>query len=323
MCLGIGGCGKTTFVRQMKVLHNIPWEEAELERYASTIRRVFTLAQIDIVWAAKKLNLEFSEESKGLIEKLNELHKDREKSGLSPDSLPLLKSLWEDPISQEIVKKHPEMIGAIHISYFWQNVDRIIKDDYKPLEEDILRVRIRTAGAYSTVICIEKNYFEFFDVGGQKPERSKWEKVLQSHEFSCILFFVACDEWDVMDEEKEYNYSKLEIGKIIFNEVLESNDVPEDIPIILFMNRSDMFQARFEKDESWESYKTTYPDYKGERNYKDGINHIIKIFLDDAPKRKHPVRHYITNSLDKNSMAPVWKAVKEFVMQKAINAVGI
>jgi len=232
-----------------------------------------------------------------------------------------LKKLWEDPAIQSLVKNHREQVNAPHISYFWEHVDRILEDDYKPTEEDILRVRVRTAGAYSTIIYVKPEYFEFFDVGGQKPERSKWERVLSSHKFSCILFFVACDEWDVRDEEREFECTKLEMSRIVFREISENQTIDKKAPIFLFLNRSDLFNARIKSDIGFESFKTTFPEYSGGQDPDEAMKFLHSKFMADI-KRDH-IEHYVTNALDKNSMCPVFEAVKKYIFSSSLDVSGV
>jgi len=319
LCLGIGGCGKTTFVRQLKIIHQVGFNPIETERFSQIIRRNYLLTLDELIHIAAKRKLNFSEENQKHLPIIKELTRDREAS--VKENLPVLRSVWEDPVTQEIVQKHREQLSAPHIDYFWEHIDRILEDNYSPSDEDILRVRVRTAGAYSTVIYLKPEYFEFFDVGGQKPERSKWEKVLQSHEFSCILYFVACDEWDVKDEEREFEYSKLHMSKIIFNEVTEDPNIPKSVPVILFLNRSDLFEARIKSDEGFESFQKSYPEYTGSQNVEQAMEEIRKKFLTGI--KRESVKYYVTNALDGDSMNPVFNAVKSYILTSALETTGV
>jgi len=289
-----------------------------MELFVHVVRRSFTACMSEIIALAKKLRLDFNEENKNNLEKVGDYTRERERNGLNEDNYPVLKALWEDPATQEIVTNHKQLLTTSHIDYFWEHVDRIIKPDYVPNEEDILRVRVRTAGAYSTVVFAEKNYFEFFDVGGQKPERSKWENLLQTNEFACILYFLATDEWDVNDEEREFNFTKMELSKTIFNEVVTSEHIGDHVPIILFLNRSDRFSERIQSNISFQSFKKSFPEYSGGQDEKAAMNFLRQKFMEGMEKRKGTIQHYVTNALDKNSMTPVWQAVKQVVMERAL-----
>jgi len=319
LCLGIGGCGKTTFVRQLKIMHRVGFDEAETERFIQIIRRNYVLTLDELISIAGKLKLSISEDNSKHISTIKELTRDRDAS--VKDHLDMLRTVWEDPTIQEIVTKHREQLTAPHIAYFWEHIERILSDSYKPSDEDVLRVRVRTAGAYSTVIFVKPEYFEFVDVGGQKPERSKWEKVLQSHKFSCIIYFVATDEWDVRDEEREFECTKLEMSKIIFNEVTDDATIPQSVPIILFLNRSDLFAARLKDENGFESFQRTFPDYSGGQNTDVAMEYIRKKFMDGI--KRDTMKHYVTNALDKDSMNVVFNAVKTYILTSALQTTGV
>lgn len=59
-------------------------------------------------------------------------------------------------------------------SSFYQHLDRLFRADYKPTNEDILRVRSKTTGISETRFDISNMTFRLFDVGGQRSERRKW-----------------------------------------------------------------------------------------------------------------------------------------------------
>jgi guanine nucleotide-binding protein subunit alpha len=196
---------------------------------------------------------------------------------LTPEIVGWISSLWKDPAVQEVVSAHAEQISITHLFYFFDNLDRITQADYRPTDDDILRCRQRTAGASSTTVLIEKNFFEFFDIGGQKPERAKWEAVINEHSFSSVIYFVASDEFDVEDEDKEFQRTKMEISRFVFSEVVNSNMLAKDIPIILFVNREDLFRQRFNDPVGLQQFQTTFPNYTGT------ITFVLSIYFQAAP----------------------------------------
>lgn len=55
--------------------------------------------------------------------------------------------------------------------------------DYRPSDEDIIKLRIKTTGINQTTVTVEGINYSVFDVGGQKSERKKWfnSKSLEIH----------------------------------------------------------------------------------------------------------------------------------------------
>ena len=66
--------------------------------------------------------------------------------------------------------------------------------EYTPSEEDVLLCRSRTIGIVKTVLEIDKNEFNIFDVGGQRNERRKWIHCFD--EVTAVIFVAALSEYD-------------------------------------------------------------------------------------------------------------------------------
>jgi len=244
---------------------------------------------------------------------------------LTPDLLKKLKQIYNDPLVQTVIKDHSEQLTITHLSYFFEDIDRITAENYQPTSSDVLRCRQRTAGANSASVYIDKNYFEFFDIGGQKPERAKWEQILNENEFAAILYFVAADEFDVDDEEKEYERTKLEISKFIFSEMVNSNIIQEDVPVILFLNREDLFEKRLADPEGFQSFKKHFPDFTGTVDKTQGLDFIRSQFLATIrdPEQSNPIRCHYTCALDTESMVVVWRCVREYLLKQALVDIGL
>ena len=67
-------------------------------------------------------------------------------------------------------------------------------DDYKPSEQDLLRVRYRTTGINEILFKNNVLTFRMFDVGGQRTERKKWIHCFDN--VTSVLFVAAVSEYD-------------------------------------------------------------------------------------------------------------------------------
>eukprot|EP01124_Arcella_intermedia_P019343 TRINITY_DN26656_c0_g1_i1.p1 TRINITY_DN26656_c0_g1~~TRINITY_DN26656_c0_g1_i1.p1 ORF type:complete len:347 (+),score=69.49 TRINITY_DN26656_c0_g1_i1:577-1617(+) len=323
LCLGVGGCGKTTFLKQIKIIYQQKWDESELDNFKKVIRGNYINGMQDVLDVAKRFGIALNPENE---DKARILASWRARTAdLGPEQITILKDLWADPAVQEVVKTHVEKLTVTHLAYFWDHLDRISKDDYMPEDEDIVRARLRTAGASTVSVCVDKRWFEFMDVGGQKPERIKWEQLFKEHSFSSIIYFVAADEFDVEDEEKEFDRTKMEISRFIFREILTFDSIPSDIPIILFLNREDLFEARIKDPAGFKAFKTTFPDYKGNNTKEQGLAFIKEMFLPNAKDKAttHPLVCHYTCALDRNGLFVIWKTVQQLILQRMLTVIGL
>jgi GTPase SAR1 family protein len=308
-------------VKQIKIIHGVTWSAEELDAYKRIIRGNYVNGLQEVVQAAQRLGLKIAPENTDHEKHIAALR--ARTVELTPDLLTHIQTLWKDPAVQDVVKNHSEQITITHLPYFFEHIQRISADDFTPTDEDILRCRQRTAGASSTTVYIEKNYFEFFDIGGQKPERAKWESVINEHKFSSVIYFVASDEFDVEDEDREFQRTKMEISRFVFSEIVNSNMLDADVPIILFVNRQDLFTQRFNDDHGYQQFQAIFPNYTGGRDAQAGLAYVKDLFLATVndPQNCNIKTHY-TCALDTESMVVVWRSVREFLLKKALTEMG-
>lgn len=129
-----------------------------------------------------------------------------------------------------------------------------MSDNYTPDDQDILRARLRTTGITERLFVIENVGFQFIDVGGQRNERRKWIHCFAG--VTTILFIAAISEYDQMlyeDEKTNRMTEALEVFQGIVN-----NNFFEQTPLILFLNKIDLFEEKIRKHIS---PKICFPDF--------------------------------------------------------------
>jgi hypothetical protein len=173
LLLGAGECGKSTILKQMKILHlngfNSPQDKL---MYTSLIHKN-TLDSIQtLIAACIQLNIPYdSKEQKERSERL---------INISPDHINVLdiksdiQALWQDNGIRRAYLRSNEFHLLDSAAYFLDNIDRIYIPNYDPPDADILRSRLATTGIIETVFKIDKLTFKMYDVGGQRGERKKW-----------------------------------------------------------------------------------------------------------------------------------------------------
>jgi len=314
----VGGCGKTTFVKALKIINNVPWKEAEIQGFIKAIRTNYVKGLQDAIEGCKKLGWGLKAENEQSAKEIALLHGSG--AEMNEQNITALKELWIDPAIQRVVESHSELLSITHLTYFWDHLDRINQPNFTPNHEDILRARVRTAGANSSIIYIDRSYFEFFDVGGQRPERSKWEFVFRENRFNAIIYFVASDEFDVDNEDGDNDRTKLEISRYIFAELVNSEMLDPQIPVVLFLNRSDLFQSRILNSEGYASFQNIFPDYNGGQDSGKAMNYLKEYFL-SVSENNMKITSYVTCALDRNSLVVVWQTVRKSIMDKTINEI--
>jgi len=294
-----------------------------LENFIKIIRANFVVGMQEALDVVKKLKLSLEKETEKAAEVVTDLR--ARAVSMSDQTREHLIAVYNDPAVQKVILEHPELMSINNLSYFFDHLDRIGQDDYMPNNEDILRCRQRTAGANYSTLYLSKKYFEFHDVGGQRPERAKWESVMEEHSFLSILFFVSVDEFDTLAaEEKDDERTKLELAKKTFVDFVKSKSLEKHCPIILFLNRKDMLETRIGSKKGFKAFQKTFEDYKGESDLQSCLDFLEKEITEDLDKdERNMLTIHHTCALDGEAMQVVWNSVREGILRATFAKTGV
>eukprot|EP01125_Pyxidicula_operculata_P014495 TRINITY_DN4829_c1_g1_i1.p1 TRINITY_DN4829_c1_g1~~TRINITY_DN4829_c1_g1_i1.p1 ORF type:complete len:405 (-),score=137.76 TRINITY_DN4829_c1_g1_i1:283-1497(-) len=260
LLLGIGGCGKSTFVRQMRIIHTIGWNEVELDNFRSIIRKNIFFATRTTLLKAEELNIKVNADK----EVLDAFGPSVKPQDVKYDSsfAETAKTLWKNESFLNVWTQHKNTIFLGQLEYFVDKIDVLCSNDYVPDDEDILKCRQRTIGANTNIIYTEKHYWEFLDVGGQKPERDKWEKIMETTSLHCIIFIVAADEYDIVDPGVDEKKTKVDVSREIFEDLIKKLGDTTSLTLLVFFNKTDLLKNALGNKKRLKSFKKIYPTFK-------------------------------------------------------------
>ncbi|KAF8367766.1 hypothetical protein PRIPAC_85595 [Pristionchus pacificus] len=276
LLLGTGECGKSTVLKQVRILHDSTFgelvKECEKRIYANILLGMHELCQ-----GAETLHISFSVTSALELRRMSltestwctfkrsagaiaQIIDDYQKGRNSLEHITLtqqnlLKELWKDPHIKDAYEKRSQLQVADSIAYFLDSLDRIFSDDYSPTNEDYLHLRIPTSGVVEHRLSINSAEFRFIDVGGQRSERKKW--LLQFEDVGAIIFLSAISEYDQnLYEQKDTN--RLDESLNLFDCIINS-EYFKDTTMILFLNKTDLFKEKIKK----KSISSHFENFKG------------------------------------------------------------
>jgi len=191
LLLGSGESGKSTIVKQMKIIHLKGYSEEELYNYRPTVFKNLVECAKAIINAMQQFNIEPQREG-------NQAHADylleyQTESGpqahIEPQVGAAVQAIWNDPAKNLLMDHQTEFYLMDSAEYFFQEADRIVAPDYLPTEMDVLRARTKTTGIYETRFQMGQLSIHMFDVGGQRSERKKWIHCFEN--VTSIIFCVS------------------------------------------------------------------------------------------------------------------------------------
>jgi len=316
--LGIPGSGKTTFSKQMQIIHNGGFEQSQAEAYKKIL--------LNNVLSGMK---QMSEIASDGITKDNRkkgrhlLTVDENEAEWNEDLISKIKAIWGEEAVQNAWHSRKATI-LVQLDYLMANFDRFIAADFIPSNDDILRARQRSTGENSWNFEDKDHIWNLVDLGGQMSERAKWETTFESH-IHAVLFFIAIDEYDILNPELKTSESvtKLALSFSIFEEIMNSDMIRVKKPCrIVFLNKYDIFQEKIQEEKLFIEFKKNL-SYEGERLAEHCAKWIEaklleKVNIDDSPLHSH-----VVCALDTKVMERVTQDIKVSIVTSSLRDMGI
>ena len=248
LLLGAGESGKSTIVKQMRILHVNGFSEEEKRQKIDDIKKNIRDAILTITGAMSTLGPPVSlenPENQWRVDYIQDVASQPD-FDYPAEFYEHTEVLWKDKGVQQTFDRSNEYQLIDCAKYFLDRVHIIKRKDYSPSEQDILRCRVLTSGIFETKFQVEKVNFHMFDVGGQRDERRKWIQCF--NDVTAIIFVTACSSYNmVLREDPSQNRLResLDLFKSIWN-----NRWLRTISVILFLNKQDLLAEKVKAAKS-------------------------------------------------------------------------
>lgn len=335
LLLGSGESGKSTIVKQMKILHKNGFSESEAYEYKPFVYKNVLDCIKNVINAIIDLQPELiapegtepdangheSEEKTHILsyDDMNaildyELSVSTEEV-FSPSIALKIKALYTLPEVDKFIKVHQGDFYLIDsTNYFLSDIDRIAAPNYIPSQSDILRTRKKTSGIFDFRFEMGGLNIHMFDVGGQRSERKKWIHCFDN--VTLIIFCVALSEYDqVLLEENSQN--RLEESLTLFDSVVNSRWFSRT-SVVLFLNKIDVFASKL----SYSPLEKHFPDYNGGDNINKAVKYILWRFT-QVNRSGLNIYPHVTQATDTSNIQLVFAAVKETILENSLRDSGI
>ncbi|KAH0551029.1 hypothetical protein GP486_007614 [Trichoglossum hirsutum] len=230
LLLGAGESGKSTILKQMRLLYASGFSKNEREDYRCIIFSNILNAFKVLTYAMEQLEITFD---------------DKENEVPSRQHLDAPAG-WGNRIAT----------GMRRLTRPFSDIDRLFEKDYVPTDQDILRCRLKTTGITETVFELGVLTYRMFDVGGQRSERKKWIHCFEN--VNCLMFLVAISGYDqCLVEDKDGN--QMQEALMLFESIVNSQWFSKS-SLILFLNKIDLFREKLITSP----IPKYFPDYVGD-----------------------------------------------------------
>jgi GTPase SAR1 family protein len=320
--LGPGGCGKSTFFKQLRHLQGegFVWKDRFEAKQGIGIFVVDTMRSL-----LTQPNMNKEELSAEAIEAAHNIEaiEKTDAMTLTPEIANDIKILW----AEQQIKDIFEAVAKLHLNgpcaYFFDDMDRISDPDYSPTDQDILYQRRPTSGIIEQIVDSRDSNTDFLlvDVGGQKNERRKW--LHQFENISALVFVVSLAAYDeplYEDETMNSMHDSIELWKATVN-----NRVFDGRLIYLIFNKIDVYRQKIVnislKECFTNHHSITYNEREmylecksDEEKIEKNLDFIQQIYLEQASM--NPVKEvYVTCAYDESTVKRVFAAIEASIME--------
>ncbi|XP_072169332.1 guanine nucleotide-binding protein G(o) subunit alpha-like [Diadema setosum] len=317
LLLGAGESGKSTIVKQMKIIHEEGFTAEDSKIYRPIVYSNTLQSMVSMLRAREKFGTDFEEGEREEDAKLvyDTVSKLQDSEPYTPALTSALQRLWSDSGLQEIFSRAREYQLNDSAKYFLDNLDRIGSPDYLPNEQDILRTRVKTTGIVETHFTFKNLHFRLFDVGGQRSERKKWIHCFE--DVTAIIFCVALSGYDQRLLEDDVT-NRMQESLKLFDSIC-NNKWFTDTSIILFLNKKDLFEEKIQKSP----LVICFPEYTGANEYLPAAGYIQLQFEALNKSANKEIYTHMTCATDTNNIQFVFDAVTDTIIANNLRGCGL
>ncbi|PGG97374.1 hypothetical protein AJ80_09714 [Polytolypa hystricis UAMH7299] len=315
LLLGAGESGKSTIIKQMRIIHAGGFPDDERRQTRATIFSNLVVAFKVLLDIMETESIKFQyDTTKPLAELIQETEPDVDADEAFADLQvrDAMREMWLDSGVQKAVSRGHEFALHDNLHYYFKSLDRVFSPGWLPNNQDMLHARLRTTGITETLFELGQINFRMMDVGGQRSERKKWIHCFEG--VQCLLFMVALSGYDQCLVEDQ-NANQMHEAMMLF-EALVNGEWFKRKPVILFLNKVDLFKEKV----LYSPVKRHFPDYNGqEGDYDAAAKYFADRFrgMTRVPEREIYI-HY-TNATDTTLLKATMDSVQDMIIQKNLN----
>lgn len=316
LLLGAGESGKSTVLKQMKLIHHGGYNGPERESYKEIIFSNTVQSMRAILYALQSLDLELLPQNDARRTIILSAPDQLEAEVLPREISDAIRGLWRDPAIREAVRRAREFQLNDSATYYFNSIDRVSNPGYLPNDQDILRSRVKTTGITETMFRVGELTYRLFDVGGQRSERKKWIHCFEN--VTALVFLVALSEYDQMLYEDE-SVNRMQEALTLFDSICNSRWFVKT-SIILFLNKIDLFAEKL----TYSRLSDYFPDFTGGDNYDAACDYFLHRFvsLNQSAASKQIYAHY-TCATDTQQIKFVLSAIQDILLQLHLRECGL
>ncbi|XP_055374050.1 guanine nucleotide-binding protein G(q) subunit alpha isoform X5 [Condylostylus longicornis] len=351
LLLGTGESGKSTFIKQMRIIHGAGYSDDDKKGYVKIVFQNIFMAMQSMIRAMDMLKIQYgSAETAAHADLVKEIDYETVTT-LEDPYITAIKALWADSGIQECYDRRREYQLTDSAKYYLMEIDRVAGSNYLPTEQDILRVRIPTTGIIEYPFDLEEIRFSYlsdldrievpdylpteqdilrarvpttgileypFDLDGMVfrmvdvgGQRSERRKWIHCFENVTSIIFLVALSEYDQILFESENENRMEESKALFKTII-TYPWFQNSSIILFLNKKDLLEEKI----MYSHLVDYFPEFDGpQRDAIAAREFILRMFVDLNPDSEKIIYSHFTCATDTENIRFVFAAVKDTILQ--------
>ena len=334
LILGTGESGKSTFVKQLRIILDPNYEKnkssggysaEERSRYAPVIyQNIFqALASLQDAMDNFKIKFERSDSGRHMQEYASQVS--AESPQFNPEDAAKVKKIWNDKGVQQAYARRNEFQLADCCKFFMTHLERIGESSYTPSNDDIVHCRMKTTGILEYRYNVKGTEFMFIDVGGQRAERRKW---IHSFEIvTSVIFLASLSDYDLKLAESKTDENRMRESLKLFNYIANHNAFHSTL-IIVFLNKRDLFEEKYQTSD-FDKYFPEYKEWRSEEGKSKSMENCL-LFIERMYTQKmkkkdgdQKVLFHMTVATNTSAVCEVFNSIKQELITSSLKKAGL
>ncbi|TFL01561.1 heterotrimeric G protein alpha subunit [Pterulicium gracile] len=242
-----------------------------------------------------------------------------------------IKALWEDETVKLVVAKY-RVFSQDSSGFFMPDVDRIATRSYEPIDDDILKARLRTVGVQEHRLGFTRSSdtastrsskgpvhaeWMLYDVGGCRTQRSAWIPYFENIHAIIFLAPVSCFD-ERLEEDPRIN--RLQDSLFLWDTVCASPLLLKTT-FILFLNKCDLLRKKMKTGVRVKDYLTSYGDRPNDA--KTFVKYLQIKFRDKLYHTQEPINRnfysFLTSVVDAKATSATLTSVQDGIFREHLS----
>ncbi|KAI0084041.1 G-protein alpha subunit [Irpex rosettiformis] len=234
-----------------------------------------------------------------------------------------VRELWEHHHVRKLREKRRLRLEE-WAEFFLDNITRVSSSGYIPTTDDILHARIQTMGVAEHIFDMSLHgrtvTWHLYDVGGARGQRHTW--VPYFDDASAIIFMAPVSAFDQYLEE-DPRTNRIDDSLQLFTNIC-SHRLLKHAHLVLFLNKTDVLQAKIARGVRVNKYITSYGDRPNE--FDSVVNYFRAHFTQVHKRNNESMRvlyTHLTSVVDKKATHSVITNVRDSIFRVYLQSAAL